>query len=46
MYTIVEGGEVGQYGRPVTTLILVGNIVKLVFGSHDILVLIKIVTKI
>ena len=44
-YTI-ESGEVGQYGRPVIKLILVGNIVKLMFGSHNILVLLKIVIKI
>ena len=37
----VESGEVGQFGRPVITLALVGNVVKLVFGSHNILILLK-----
>ena len=33
----IKSGEVGQFGRPVITLILVGNVVKLVFGNHNIL---------
>ena len=45
-YTTIESGEVGQFRRPVITLILVGNVIKLVFGSHNILVLLKIVTQI
>ena len=38
--------EVDQFGEPVITLILVGIVVKLVFGSHNILVLLKFVTQI
>ena len=41
----VESGEVGQCGRPIITLTY-GIVVKLVFGSQNILVLLKNVTKI
>ena len=45
MHYYIESGEVGQYVRPVITLIEDGIVVKLVFGSQNILVLLKNVTK-
>ena len=41
----MHSGDVGQFGRPTITLNWDVNVVKLVFGSQNILVFLKMVTK-
>ena len=38
-------GEVGQFGRPVITLIVDGDVVNLVFGVQNIIVFQKLLRK-
>ena len=41
-----QSGEVCQFGQTTITLILDGNVLRLVFGNQKMIVLLKIVTKI